>query len=221
MLFEYPVKAEFGRIVPKNKIYERAKASKKLRERFVDEVGQIVWKYKLAPETVNLPAKGSVREIQVFTIAAKTEEVSEDVLRCIDKTIPSPIIFELALNDKGRTVVAYKRPSDSSSDAWVVGSYFGTNWSSSLTPSASLPVVLDMESLFESILRKLIIQRARQGETLRDLVQRVEQIRANEINLKKLERQLSQEKQFNRKVGLNSEIRKMQNEINRLSSEQK
>ena len=43
-----------------------------IRDRFVSQVSEIVWKYKLAPETVNLPAKLSVQEIQVFEVALKT-----------------------------------------------------------------------------------------------------------------------------------------------------
>lgn len=56
MLFEYPTKAAFNRIVPKAKFYERSKPSKTVREKFVSQVGQVVWSFKLAPETINLAA---------------------------------------------------------------------------------------------------------------------------------------------------------------------
>ena len=46
--------AAFGRILPKNKIYEHAHPSTALKELFVRQVDQIVWKYKLAHETINL-----------------------------------------------------------------------------------------------------------------------------------------------------------------------
>ena len=56
-LFAYPKQAEFGRVLPKNKIYEHSGANTRLKDLFVEQVEQIVWRYKLAPETINLAAK--------------------------------------------------------------------------------------------------------------------------------------------------------------------
>lgn len=91
-LFSFPPQAKVGRVVAKNKIYERGSVSSTLRDKFVAQVEQITWAYKLAPETINLPARGSVVEIQIFDIALKTAELDEDVLRAIDRAIPLPII---------------------------------------------------------------------------------------------------------------------------------
>ena len=57
-MFAYPQQAEVNRQVPKNKIYAHAKPGRSIRDRFVSQVAEIIWKYKLAPETVNVPAKG-------------------------------------------------------------------------------------------------------------------------------------------------------------------
>ena len=54
--FDYPKAAAFGRVVPKNKIYEHGGANTALKDLFVREVDQIVWRFKLAPETNNLHA---------------------------------------------------------------------------------------------------------------------------------------------------------------------
>ena len=94
--FDYPKSAAFGRVLPKNKIYEHAGANTALKDLFVREVDQIVWRYKLAPETINLSATKSVAEIQVFDISLKTRQLDEAVLRAIDKAIPFPLIFELS-----------------------------------------------------------------------------------------------------------------------------
>jgi hypothetical protein len=67
--FDYPKGAAFGRVLPKNKIYEHAGASAALKDLFIKEVDQIVWKFKLAPETINLAATRSVSEIQIFGVS--------------------------------------------------------------------------------------------------------------------------------------------------------
>ena len=94
-LIAYPKQAAFGRVLPKNKIYEHSGANNRLKNLFVEQVEQIVWQYKLAPETVNLPARPGVPEIQVFSIQLKTPELHEDVLSCIDGAVQFPILFEL------------------------------------------------------------------------------------------------------------------------------
>ena len=38
-LFAYPKQAEFGRVLPKNKIYEHSGANTRLKDLFVEQVG--------------------------------------------------------------------------------------------------------------------------------------------------------------------------------------
>jgi len=59
-LFNFPPQAKVGRVLPKSKIYQHGRVSVALRERFVRQVEQITWQYKLAPETINLLARGGV-----------------------------------------------------------------------------------------------------------------------------------------------------------------
>ena len=80
VLFDYPKNAAFGRVLPKNKIYEHGSVSSAVRQLFVRQVEQIVWQHKLAPETVNLKASKAVPEIQIFSITLKGDELKPEVL---------------------------------------------------------------------------------------------------------------------------------------------
>jgi hypothetical protein len=215
-LFAYPKQAAFNRVLPKTKIYEHAKPSAAVRELFVRQVEQIVWQYKLAPETINLPARPGVPEIQIFTIALKTAELNEDVLRCIDQTIPFPIIYQLTFDNRIKTAATYKRPSDADTSKWVVGMYFETAWQPLAAECAPLPVALDLGGLYEQILQRLIPLPARQQESLADLVARVEQVAAKQREVEKAASKLAKEKQFNRKVEINAELRKLKTELEEL-----
>ena len=64
-MFVFPPKALFNRALPKTNIYAFARPTRSLKDRFVTGIHDIVWKYKLAPETVNLPARHGIQEIQV------------------------------------------------------------------------------------------------------------------------------------------------------------
>ncbi len=217
-LFSYPGQAEFNRVLPKSKIYEHGKPTRAVRDYFVSQINQIVWQYKLAPETINLPARPSVPEIEIFSIELKTAEVSEDVLRCIDKAIPLPIFYNLSFDGRIKTVAAYKRPSDADASRWVVGDYFASTWLPAKSKRSELPVALDMAGLYEQMLRRLMPQPARTGETLKDHVERLSQLRRKQMEYTKLEAMLNREKQFNRKVEINHNLRRIQFEIEELHS---
>ncbi|MDP2204510.1 MAG: DUF4391 domain-containing protein [Methylicorpusculum sp.] len=212
VLFHYPRQAAFERALPKNKIYEHAKPSSALREQFVRQIDKIVWQYKLSPETINLPAKPSAPEIQIFSIALKTPELSEDVLRFIDQAIPFPIIYQLTFEDRIKVKAAYKRPSDADANKWVVDGYFETDWLPNGTERVELPVALDLAGLYEQLLRQLLPLPPRAGEPLKAQVERLSQLRSKQNECRKMEARLQKEHQFNRKVELNAQLRQLKHD---------
>ena len=213
----YPKQATFGRNLPKNKIYEYSSANTRLKDLFVEQVEQIVWQYKLAPETINLPAKSGVPEIQVFAIQLKTPELHLDVLRCIDGAVQFPIVFELCFDGRAQVVAAYKRPSESDASRWVLSEYFATEWLPSEVQRTAMPLALDLGSLYEQVLQRLIPLLSRQQESLADLVTRVEQVAAKQRDVDKTASKLAKEKQFNRKVEINACLRQLTTELEQLS----
>ena len=216
-LYAYPGQAAFNRVLPKSKIYEHGRPTRAVRDAFVSQINQIVWQYKLAPETINLPARPGVPEIEIFSLELKTPEVSEDVLRCIDKAIPLPIFYNLSFDGRIKTVAAYKRPSDADGSRWVVGDYFASPWLPANSERSELPVALDMAGLYEQMLRRLMPQPARTGETLKDHVERLAQLRSKQNEYTKLDARLHKEKQFNRKVEMNTQLRNIKTDIETLA----
>ena len=217
-LFSFPAQGRVARVVPKSKIYEHGPVTSALRDKFVRQVEQITWAYKLAPETINLQARGGVAEIQVFDITQKAAELDENVLRAIDRAIPLPIIFQLHHEQRPRMVAAFKRPSEANASKWVIDGYFVGSWLPADSPRQPLPVALDLLGLYEQLLRSLLPSPARPGESLPEQLQRLNRLRSLHSEYAKLDARLHKEKQFNRKVALNVQLREIQNEIAELSA---
>jgi hypothetical protein len=215
-MFAYPKQAEFNRIVPKNKIYAHAKPSKRVRELFVSQVGEILWKYKLSPETINLPARHGITEIQVFEIALKTPELDEAVLQTMDRAIPFPLLFQFTHGDHIRFAASYKRPSDADSSKWVIEASFQTEPQPMNAERPPLPVALDLAKLYEQIVRRHIPLPPRVGESLAEQVARFQAIESKNRERQQLEARLEREKQFNRKVELNAALRSVSHELENL-----
>ncbi len=216
-LFSWPQQAAVARPVAKTKIYAHAKPSMALRSMFVEQVDSITWAYKLAPETINLPAKPGVPEIEVFEVALKLPELNHAVLRCIDKAIPFPILFNLRFEGRTQPVAAYKRPSDAASDQWVVGDYHAAPWQKDGLSRPALPMALDLLRLYEQLLRHHLAVPARPGESLRDQLDRLSALSAKQLAAAKLESRLNAEKQFNRKVEINAQLRTIRQELESLT----
>ena len=217
VLFDYPKNAAFGRVLPKNKIYEHGSVSSAVKQLFVREVEQIVWQYKLAPETINLKRSRAVPEIQIFSITLKGDELKPEVLRCIDLAIPFPILFELRFDGKVRPIAAFKRPSEADAGKWVISDYFDSDWTAADTPRKPLPMVFDLETLYGHLLMPLMPYPARPGEDLQTRVERMERIRLKQRELERCEARLRKEKQFNRKVELNATLRMLKTELAELT----
>jgi len=215
-MFANPAKAEFNRVVPKIKIYANAKPSKRIKALVVSQIEEIVWKYKLARDTVNLPPRDGYAEIQIFEISLKDGELDPEVLRVIDRAIPYPLIFRLKHGGRVKMVAAYKRPAADGSNKLVTGAYFETNWSDGAEKPAPLPVALDIKALYEQMLFAYIGLPPRAGETLPELVARVETIRECRREIQGLEARMNKEKQFNRKVELNAQLRVLQERLQEL-----
>jgi hypothetical protein len=215
--FDYPKAAAFGRVVPKSRIYEHAGAGSALRDLFVTQVDQIVWKYKLAPETTNLAATKAVSEMQVFGISLRTGKLDEEVLRAIDRAIPFPLIFELSWSGKRKAVAAFKRPSDADTTKWVVSAYFATDWAPDDAPRRPLPVALNLGRLYDALLTALMPNAAESDEDIQARVARMEAIRAKTREVDRIKARLAREKQFNKRVAINAELRAARQELERLS----
>ena len=218
--FDYPKAAEFGRIVPKNKIYDHARASSKLQQLFVDQVEKIIWKVKLAPETINLDATKSVSEIQVFEIRLRASEYDEDILRAIDKAIPFPIVFELSHEDRYKVIAAYKRPykkqkGEADSTKWVVSEYFESDWQATDRPRTALPTALDLGALYDKLLSGLLPGEVGTDAPLVARVENLEAIRASEREIVRIKARMTREKQYNKRLCINAELRTAQQQLDK------
>lgn len=237
-LYDWPRAAAFGRVIPKNKIYEHSGANTALKELFVRDVDRIIWSHKLSPETLRLEPSKKVPEIQVFRIIVRTATLDHHVLRAIDKAIPFPLIFELVHASRVKMTAAYKRPSEADSARWVVGDYFEGDWQPEETFRSPLPVALNMGTLYEQLLEPLVeAQTARlvpsTGEasqappsaaapestvSLEARIAQAEAIRMQAREVDRIKVRLAREKQFNKRVAINAELRTAKQELERLKT---
>ena len=221
MFFEYPEKSRFGRKIPKSKFYDNANFNAKLKDKFINQIDKIVWQYKLAPNTLNLDATDEVPEIQVLDIFLKTKEIDQAMLELIDKAIPLPIIFQLHHENKIKIKAAYKRPSDSANNKWVLESYIESEWEANTIMKQLMPQVLNLGKLYEAILSTFIpveFRSNKKNENIGEQIGIINQVKLLQKNIEKLNSNYKQEKQRNRQFEINQQIKLKQKELDKLNN---
>ena len=119
-------------------------------------------------------------------------------------------------------MAAFKRPSDADSTKWVVSAYFATDWAPDDAPRRPLPVVLNLGGLYDALLTAVMSQAAAEGEQAAEDIQtrvaRMEAIRSKTREVDRIKARLGREKQFNKRVAINAELRAARHELERLSA---
>ena len=218
-MFTFPPQTFFGKVIPKTRIQAHAPASRKIRDLFTAQISEIRWAYKLSPETLHIPARLSVPEIQIFDITLKTTAIDDEVLHTIDRAIPYPVFHRL-YSEKGTAIsAAFKRPNAADPGQWVVGTRFTTAFKKSAAELPPLPTVLDLGHLYAALFAPLLPMPPRSGETLAAQIARCEKILRLRRQIDLLTSRLHREKQFNRKVEINQQLKPLLAEADTLTRE--
>lgn len=221
-LYKFPQQAKVDRLIPKNKFYEQGKANSKIEQLFVNQVENIRWAYKLASSTIHLQDQEDLKEIQIFRVKSRVEDLDVSILSFIDKLILTPIIFEVVYQDKVKVVATYKRLNQADKTKAVIGQYYASEWLED-HDRIELPLYLKLADLYEHFIAQILpIALSKDQENDDESVsielqlQRVQQLESLQKQLDKLKSKLRTEKQFNRKVELNKHIQALESDLNKL-----
>lgn len=211
-----PKSTEFNRRIPKQKFYENISVSPTLKRVFIDQIKVIYWRNKVATTTMNLAAGDTVTELEVFEIKLNGQQLDESVLRQIDKEIPYHILFLLEYDGKYQAWTAYKEAAASGSNAFKVGTYYHTDW----LPEDELPLKvegLSIDKVYENFVWQIAgdALRSEEGKTesLKESVERDNRRQELEKQIAALQTKVRKEKQLNKQVQLNAELKKLKKEL--------
>ena len=210
----FPVSTEFNKRIPKQKFYENLDVSPTLRRVFVDQIRIVYWRNKRAAPTLNIAAGEAVTEIEVFEVRLNEPLLDEAVLKQIDKEIPYHLLFILTCDGKAQAWIGYKEAAASGSNAFKVNRYYHTDW----MPEDELQLRIDglnMDTVYESLVRQIAGDKlqADSGESLKESDARDEKKKQLEKQIAALESKMRKEKQLNRRMEMNAELKKLQREL--------
>ena len=218
-LYKFPQQAKVDRLIPKNKFYEQGKANTKIEQLFVNQVENIRWAYKLASSTIHLQDQEDLKEIQIFRVKSRVEDLDVSILSFIDKLILTPIIFEVVYQDKVKVVATYKRLNQADKTKTVIGQYYASEWLED-HDRVELPIYLKLADLYEHFIAQLLPIVSNEDPENDDgfisiemKLQKAQQLESLQKQLDKLKSKLRNERQFNRKVELNKKVSELESQL--------
>lgn len=214
-----------GNTIYKKLFYENADLSTSDKSLFTDTINKVTWLYCLKPETINIPAyKDELRdypEVEVIEVLINKDYKLKRIAEIIMRAIPYPMLLIFKLEGKRKLYVAHQRTSQSDSGKNTIEEFIATDW---LESDSALFAKLDIKqmrftnfyALYSDIVDAISIYNLSTIMAMDDNITGVEarelsaQIRDIEQKIINMRSKLKKETQFNRKMELNIEIKKLE-----------
>lgn len=219
-MLSLPRTTELNRRIPKNKFYEKLPVSPETKRLFIDQIKKVIWRNKIASTTANIAPGEKVTEIEFFEIQLNNKMLDEKVLKIIDEGIPYHIVFVLHYEEQIQIWASYKEPKKKNDNQSKVTAYCHTDWIQEDEYSFGLTGV-NLDKVYENLFREIagdqIDSNATQNEyNLKDAIELTKKKKDLEKKINKLKTQVKKEKQFNKQIELNDELKKLKKEYEKL-----
>ena len=201
-MLDLPKACTVKKFIPKSLFYKKVTMATSAKKEFTDVIEKITWLYKIAPDTLGVNKTDNIEELEIFEIKLKQKQLPKNVIRVITKAISYPILFVIKYQD------------DYCYSIKVEKSYY-SNWNQNITFDFNYN---NLNTIYESIVKKIIKEEDNQS-SFTEIISINDKKQELEKQIIQLKRKISQEKQFNRKVELNQELRKIEQEMEELTSE--
>lgn len=213
-LFNLPYNTIIQRFVAKS--HFDSVTNTKQKSLFTNDVAKIMWCNTLSTETTNLPHK-EIEEIQIFSIELKVQKEIKSILEIIDKTIPYHIIFIVSFGDEVYLSASAKHASPLNENKSVIDWTYTSQWFRDTGNTFNFNLKKDIDTVFFDFCQQLSQKSISSIKNIAELTAYNARFSSltKEIELQK--KKISNCIQFNKKVELNLNLKKLEEELKNLS----
>lgn len=223
--FNIPRSCEVKNTIFKKLFYENAGLSAADKTLFTDSISKITWLYCLKPETINIqPYKDDTREyeeVEIIEVELDKEKRTDRIAEIVMRNIPYPTVLVFRLHQKIKLYVAHQRNSLSDNSKNAIEELVSTEWVDNDSVLLEKLDIMQMRftnfyALYSDIVDIMSIYNLSEimatdenitGAEARELSAKIEDI---EQDIASLRAKLKKESQFNRKMELNIEIKRLE-----------
>ena len=219
-ILHYPQSTIVNRVVPKTMFYKFMEVNPRMKTRFVNDVVNITWLYKLSAKSLNVTDTDNLKEIEVFVVNLKQPDCPTDLFSFIDTNMPHHIVFVLIHENSAMLLINYKEWTDNTHTKFRISQAFASPWMA----ITSLSLTVQGQSL-PRIYDNFVAQVSGIGEhkagAMADIVALKKQITTAEAELESLQKKMRKEPQLDRQLAMNKQVKEKRNELDNLKKKLK
>jgi len=187
----------------------------RMKSRFVNDVVNITWLYKLSASSLNVTDTEEMKEIEVFVVNLKQPDCPTDLFSFIDTNMPHHIVFVLIHDESAMLLINYKDWADDTHTKFRIRQAFASPW----MPIADLELTVQGQSL-PRIYDNFVAQVSGIGEhkagSMAEIVALKKQIATAEAELQSLERKMRKEPQLDKQLQMNKQVKAKRQNVSEL-----
>lgn len=201
-MFELPKSCYVNKFIPKKVFYEKVGVSSNVKEEFINLVDRITWLYKLSEETLGITKTDEIEEIQIFQIDVKERRIPLSVIKTITKGVQYKILFVI-------------KHQDDYCYSIKVEDIYNSEWNDNIEFNFN---AINLRTVYENIVKKIIKEETNE-KSFSKIIEDNNYKKELENKINKLKQKIKSEKQFNRKVELNTELNFLIKEMEEINNE--
>ncbi len=214
-LLEYPQTTIVNRIVPKTMFYKFMEVSPRMKTRFVNDVVNITWLYKLSASTLNVTDREDMKEIEVFVVNLKQPDCPTDLFSFIDINMPHHIVFVLVHDNNAMLLINYKEWTDDMHTKFRITQAFASPW----MKMTDLELTVQGQSLpriYDNFVAQVSGIGEHQAGAMADIVKLKKEIAAADAELQALEKKMRKEPQLDIQMQMNKQVKVRRKDLDNL-----
>ena len=218
-LLKFPATCFVDKLVPKTKFVKASDAPTSVRDLLTEEFEQIRLLYVLRPDTLNIADGIEVSEIDVFYFRTKEDYFSVNPFCALDNLIPRHTLYVVEHGDHYDLLIQHKRRTVTSGVVKWVREV--SHWQKDVDLSAA-PLRIEgnnLDRVYFNLISQVSGYHVQDAAALTEITELETRIAKMKRQAETLQKQVRNEKQFNRQVELNTQARSLKKEIKQLENQ--
>ena len=200
-MYGLPQRTEINKPLHKTKVFEKFDLTASQRDCFDADISRMFITHVVAESTIpTIKAGNEIADFYIIEVSLKRREYAPKNIELLAKFIPRKILFVLHFEEKAQFAIHHTK-------------LICSEWQQRDTLNVPL-AGLDLDAVWENIVATIGSITVQEGNTLTEQIRSDEQKSKLQKQIQLLQQKLNKEKQYNRQIEINAEIKRLKKQLN-------
>ena len=200
-MYGLPQRTEINKPLHKTKVFEKFDLTASQRDSFDADISRMFITHVVAESTIpTIKAGKEIADFYIIEVSLKRREYAPKNIELLAKFIPRKILFVLHFEEKAQFAIHHTK-------------LICSEWQQRDTLNVPL-AGLDLDAVWENIVATIGSITVQEGNTLTEQIKSDEQKSKLQKQIQLLQQKLNKEKQYNRQIEINAEIKRLKKQLN-------